>query len=986
MEPTDLGLSLECSNQFIRTKLNNDSGAGVNASSSLNVTLVPSDPLSELVWSPHKGLGLKCADGRFSEKKLSLLWDVGTSNIVLSPPDKQIDEINLVTSQAANFYRSCRGSDDINLVSGSTDKHNTDEENPKTSDFLPPTTSDPITFGIEERETMAGDFNKVMMTDPDGKIEDLASGKRKLGFEVALASEVRTVKQSEALDNAVQNLTSAGSRSKELALIIKRESENKMKTHDSTDSSPLEKLDSTAESGLRFPTSKDDCGASEERFQWKNSVPLETSPLNSRVHFCRRKGKEKALSDGDANQKLSKEEDESDESVESCNSVGLFTAGKRPWSFEQLNFVGSKRVKKQIQESPASTSFVRQDSSFMNWISNMVKGLPKSTQDEAPSLALTLANPSHGHESLNQEIVACNKNTDLGSRNMGFQSLFQSLYCSNAKIVESRMSSGVYPKGDYKDPVLDEKTCNANISLTTCHGENNQFRKQFLLCGNGDGLATQPRIQFATIASSQETSKANLAEDRTSCDLLCVEAKDGIHPSDSSSSKCKTNSADPPSKGKAIHSIGYREDPLRSLWITRFSAKPLGSVLDLDHYDQRTRRALECSADCTRPTTQAQSCVDFPIDQKGSEANEYSTEDPAFAGTELQKYAPKTGAAFKRIHGFEGRQSTFKMNPILPSPKYKSSEVMASVFARRLDAFNHNIPSDVKDDAINTTSTCSYCGRSGHELRDCSEITQTELEDLLRNITSYDGTEESSCFCIRCFQHDHWAVSCPVSSSSKQNQPGASLVNHHTAKRVQLPQTAGVQVIWFGKKPQVDTGFNLNPKCSGKTPDSRFSNLKHITSSSGEKRLQENQNRIVCNFVNKQISDVPKRMFDAMRRLHLTRRDILKLLNSQVPLDLDGFFIRVRLGKWEEGLGGTGYYVAYITGLQRETSSHNSTNSIPVNVGGIHCTIESRYVSNQDFLEEELMAWLFTISRNGGRIPSEEELILKFEERKRLGF
>lgn len=30
---------------------------------------------------------------------------------------------------------------------------------------------------------------------------------------------------------------------------------------------------------------------------------------------------------------------------------------------------------------------------------------------------------------------------------------------------------------------------------------------------------------------------------------------------------------------------------------------------------------------------------------------------------------------------------------------------------------------------------------------------------------------------------------------------------------------------------------------------------------------------------------------------------------------LEGFFLRLRLGKWEEGLGGTGYHVARIEGI-----------------------------------------------------------------------
>ena len=39
-------------------------------------------------------------------------------------------------------------------------------------------------------------------------------------------------------------------------------------------------------------------------------------------------------------------------------------------------------------------------------------------------------------------------------------------------------------------------------------------------------------------------------------------------------------------------------------------------------------------------------------------------------------------------------------------------------------------------------------------------------------------------------------------------------------------------------------------------------------------------------------------------------------INSDVSLlHLEGLFLRLRLGKWEAGLGGTGYYVACITGM-----------------------------------------------------------------------
>jgi hypothetical protein len=97
---------------------------------------------------------------------------------------------------------------------------------------------------------------------------------------------------------------------------------------------------------------------------------------------------------------------------------------------------------------------------------------------------------------------------------------------------------------------------------------------------------------------------------------------------------------------------------------------------------------------------------------------------------------------------------------------------------------------------------------------------------------------------------------------------------------------------------------------------------------------------------------------------------------------LDGFFLRLRLGKWEEGLGGTGYHVACISGIIKvtpcsfifeitclycflflnfsfwcmtETGRHSleqhTRKSLSVKVGGIKCMVESHYISNQDFLE-----------------------------------
>lgn len=83
---TDIELFLNNANQCVWKKLNNDSGAGANAASREDMTLAATDPLSEIVWSPDKGLSLKCADSSFAHKNSSLLRDVGTSCMVFAPP------------------------------------------------------------------------------------------------------------------------------------------------------------------------------------------------------------------------------------------------------------------------------------------------------------------------------------------------------------------------------------------------------------------------------------------------------------------------------------------------------------------------------------------------------------------------------------------------------------------------------------------------------------------------------------------------------------------------------------------------------------------------------------------------------------------------------------------------------------------------------------------------------------------------------------
>ncbi|KAI3825423.1 hypothetical protein L1987_06910 [Smallanthus sonchifolius] len=127
---------------------------------------------------------------------------------------------------------------------------------------------------------------------------------------------------------------------------------------------------------------------------------------------------------------------------------------------------------------------------------------------------------------------------------------------------------------------------------------------------------------------------------------------------------------------------------------------------------------------------------------------------------------------------------------------------------------------------------------------------------------------------------------------------------------------------------------------------------------------------------------IPKEMFDTVRRLRLSRTDILKWMNSRSTVaNLDGYFLRLRLAKWEEGVGEAGYYVACITD---ENPSKGSKQPIRVNIGGVQCLVECRYISNCDFLEDELIAWWRTTLQSG-RALIEEDLTSKLEEKKKLG-
>lgn len=1031
IEPvTDLGLALGYSNQSIQSRLNSDSGAGANAGSvqELDMTFVATEPLSELVWSSDKG----------------------PSNVTLSPPqsitggrsaaEKPIDEENFITSHTSFRVKSEISGKDatsptsdagIMLACGSNHEYETETgdnaEEVKTAAEVSilhehVDTCSPNNFEVDEIPeipetgerkftTLPGDVDRerVDMMKSDQIIPFVGQNEPLLGDSVDEDRHADDGNQNRRMDFLLTSKADLVNESKDSgALVADQISQGRR---------PLDKLELTDDNDIQNLKSENAYGAAsqklgseyllrdkesfekvEEMLPVNDSVLDKHSPTNSRIQKHQSKGKEKALSDGNLSGRRSKEDDDSHESVESCNSSRFFSSGKKRWGYEEQVIVGSKRFRKKIQQTPGCTSYIRQDSSFMNWISTMMKGFSKSIQDEGLPLPLTVVHPDHARENSDKKLITYNKNQDTGLKTIGFQSIFQSLYCPRAESQGTRMSSGNHEIGERSEEL--EPAIIPNVF----HREKMKLHERCLLpggkfnestCGNEVRSAIQPEILSAKVANSQEKGNTNSVESKTACSVEYDKKNSGVS-SGSSLGKRKKKSvgnveSDLQSEGKTTDKFVHRSDLLGSLWITRFTSK-------ISHPLMSDRYSVGAGFDCSN-------------DKKNVRVKEQSVEDTVVvSGNDLQDCAADNAGslAFNRNEGQSDEKSICKLNPLFPAPKFGGSEDMASVFARRLDALKHITPSGITSNADDKIMTCFFCGIRGHHLRECSEIKDNELQDLPSKFESYNGAEYLPSFCIRCFQCTHWAVACPNATSVGQPQLGCNVSNYCSPSETKLNAEGNMKLL-IGKENQfpasvddqlcdeddsrVDTDLNLSWKskiASKKMRHSSNSVKRYSASTSGQTKLKERQVMPSSQFVNMPVSDVPKGVFDSVKRLRLSRTDVLKWMDSHTSLsNLEGFFLRLRLGKCETGLGGTGYYVSCITGIgtgsQRESCAGNAKNSISVIVGGIRCLVQTQYVSNHDFLEDELRAWWSVISKSNVKIPSEEDLREKVNMRKMLG-
>ncbi|KAK7278459.1 hypothetical protein RJT34_23488 [Clitoria ternatea] len=400
---------------------------------------------------------------------------------------------------------------------------------------------------------------------------------------------------------------------------------------------------------------------------------------NSRIHMTRNEGKKKTISVGDSNVSLSNEENDYHFSVQSCQNAGFFLPGKKRCSFQKQGKIGSKKVKKQIQETSYCESYVKPDSSFMNLISNMMKGCSQSTQDEDKSFTLTLENPD-------QTLLTCNKTQVPELKDAGFRSNFQAISYPRFKNVGTRLSHHVGEASKYFEP--GNKIHGVEATPTPIYADNNSLYRQHLQSrkfeaskGRHDAcLSLQPQIRPMNSLNSHEHWKKNLVKKENYNILEHSKEKEGMALSSLHSPSTEPNKNDKDNNNVEScapcerKEICHKSDTLRGLWITRFSQKSTFPLIIFDQLNVRGNSEVQKHIslnNCKVEETRDQSAEDQFLSEDNRLHNCISKEAPI---------------GLKDDMGNNSHKPRHWSNHITPLPGLKDSEPMVSMFARRLGA------------------------------------------------------------------------------------------------------------------------------------------------------------------------------------------------------------------------------------------------------------------------------------------------------------
>ncbi|KAK6145987.1 hypothetical protein DH2020_019856 [Rehmannia glutinosa] len=290
-----------------------------------DMAFAASDPLSELVWSPHNGLSLKRTNRNVSDKKPFLLWNVGPSSKDLSPSQsirsKGSEDGNAADQENLMISRTVLNADDLlgneatldrpsisshtpelRAIHGDYDDRESNsmmEEEGGTKDAIPKTencTDDEEVDLCRPQNVQIGSIAEVSKNDAglntsaewvtDYKVDSTVNGL----FSTELIRKTHCIKNSNIEVNAscnnimdlevcsLPNLQSEKKPDDEVTSSSGKVNKNKINISIPIPAPPLKKLEFSAENDLCHLTAE------------------EAGETNSGVCLYREKGKEKALS------------------------------------------------------------------------------------------------------------------------------------------------------------------------------------------------------------------------------------------------------------------------------------------------------------------------------------------------------------------------------------------------------------------------------------------------------------------------------------------------------------------------------------------------------------------------------------------------------------------------------------------------------------------------------------------------------------------
>ncbi|CAO2194866.1 unnamed protein product [Urochloa humidicola] len=913
-------------------------------------------PLSELVWSPDEGLSIKIAASSLSTRKASLRWNADTLNIVISSPQqsgaggaKSSDNIydNLKVSEKMPSQLRTRSDSSVRVTANPNRVANLDAlQSTSMRSQEQDSRINVINEGKEGSENCCVDKPEDMEVGscPTRCCKDASHGSASRKEVMASISEsqvycattvhnerswtanawrarlIKAVSQTETMfpkntENALPPPSfgiscDAGEFSGKLVGFLGNRNVQSLGNDNNVISNvpALHSRGNLLDPILQESHKDEPVVARGEPASAANAVEKCESAHGIDARKLE-KGKEKVTYNDSNFVSNTKESDDSNESIESCTSTKA-PKRKHAQCSEAMLPSRNKRFRRGDNESSCSGLLEKCGSSFFNWMSSLTNGLPMLDEATAAVPLDQKFSASTGEGPAASPLPLLN-NSSVPMHSVGFNSLFQSLYTHNVMITSRNNCH--QPESNCTGHVFDGLTLELNNS-------NSMLDKQI---GMGRETLDVTAERFQTVSGG---SRGNF---HNQIDIFPMRLERNMKLPNSSlfcskslekQNECTVICSNDATRNKG----GFGE----SLWVSRLLPKTPLEVMEATPCNVETSVNPKAVGDRSY-------CPSLPNFNAEKELN----------GTQnLAERGSSDGATSSKCPG-------------MPPEEPKQSGMMASVFAKRLDALRH-----AKTSAVRLAIACDRAmdKRNNHKTN------------------SFVGSYNS---------HDELEVGNETHKSSSGNGRMVLWADDKGNEQLSTQSNGELRGNLLSEREHQDLGgitagkstsvHNLEVNTLAEDIDTERIELKGGVSDvmAG---VPDNKQIVPYGTVPNVVCDESSVVFGALSRLRLSRSDIIRWLRSPiVHTTLDGFFVRLQFGKWEEALGGTGYHVARLNGaLDR--------NRLSVTIRNSTCQVDSRFVSNHDFHEDELKTWWSAAMKGEWKLPSREELSKKLREREIL--